>query len=139
MLMAMDESLDDTLLDPAAPKNLKPAEPTITEIADTYLEAYRFKDPNKALLSPEVTLEYPLAPRKILGKAQVIEYMLSVMPAFDDVELVRHVTEGEFVATIWNAHTAWGLIPACTVFRILKGQIVEVRSFFDPRPIVDPA
>ena len=123
--------MDDTISGAAAPTN--------TQIAETYLEAYRLKDPSKALLAPDVSLQYPLAPRKIVGKGNVIEYMLSVMPGFDGVELERHLVNGAYVATIWKAHTAWGTIPACTVFRIAAGAIAEIQSFFDPRPIVQRA
>lgn len=128
ILRMMDTSQDDTIAGPIPP--------TITQIADTYLEAYRLKDPTKVLLAPDVWLEYPLSPIKVVGKQHVLEYMLSVMPGFDDVELERHLVEGEYVATVWKAHTAWGTIPACTVFRISAGAIVEIRGFFDPRPIV---
>jgi SnoaL-like protein len=131
MLRAMEKSMDDTIRGAVAPTN--------TQIAETYLEAYRSKDASKALLAPDVSLQYPLAPRKIVGKQNVIDYMVSVMPGFDDVEIERHLVEGEYVATIWKAHTAWGTMPACTVFRISGGVIAEVRSFFDPRPIVQRA
>jgi hypothetical protein len=110
--------------------------PTHAEIADTYLVAYMSKDPGSALLAPDVSLEYPLSPRKIVGREQVTEYMLSVMPGFNAVEIERHFVEGEYVATVWKAHTVWGPMPACSVFRISDGMIAEVRSFFDPRPIL---
>lgn len=114
----------------------RPVAPTNTQVAETYLEAYRLKDPSKVLLAPDVSLQYPLSPTKVVGKQHVLDYMLSVMPGFDDVKLERHLVDGEYVATIWKAHTAWGTMPACTVFRISGGTITEVRSFFDPRPIV---
>jgi hypothetical protein len=65
--------------------------------------------------------------------------MLSVMPGFDDVELERHLVDGEYVTTLWNAHTVWGVIPSCSIFRISGEMITEVRSFFDPRPILTKA
>jgi hypothetical protein len=88
------------------------------------------------LLAADVTLQYPLSPTKIVGRQSVLDYMLSLMPGFDDVELERHVVDGEYVVSIWKALTAWGTMPACTVFRISGGAIAEVRSYFDPRPIV---
>ena len=54
----------------------------------------------------------------------------------DTIEIERRLVDGEHVATLWKAHTAWGTMPACTVFRISRGSIAEVRSFFDARPIV---
>src|ERR1700730_15550150 len=103
-----------------------------TAIAETYLEA----DPSKARFAPEVTLQFPLSPRKIMGRDSVIEYVLAVLPGIDNVKLERHMTGGEYVATLWEAETVWGTVPICSVFRISDGLIQEVRSFWDPRPVI---
>jgi hypothetical protein len=100
-----------------------------TAIAETYLEAIRTKDPTKAMLAPEVTLQFPLSPRKIVGRESVVEYVFAVLPGIDDVKLGRHMTGGDYVATLWEAQTVWGTVPICTVFRIADGLIQEVRSF----------
>lgn len=109
---------------------------TNTAIAETYLEAVRTKDPSKALFAPEVTLQFPLSPRKVVGRESVIEYIVALLPGIDDVKLERHMTGGEYVATLWQAETVWGTVPICSVFRISDGLIQEVRSFWDPRPVV---
>ena len=106
------------------------------QIAETYLDAYRSKDPAKALLATNVSLQYPLTPKKVVGRDNVVQYMLSVMPGFDGVELERHLIDGDYVTTLWTAVTVWGRIPACSVFRVSEGSIAEVRSYFDPRPIL---
>jgi hypothetical protein len=107
-----------------------------TAIAETYLEAIRTKDPTKAMFAPEVTLQFPLSPRKIVGRESVIEYVLSLLPGIDDVKLERHMTGGDYVATLWEAQTVWGTVPICSVFRIADGLIQEIRSFWDPRPVM---
>jgi hypothetical protein len=71
----------------------------------------------------------------VVGAANVMEYMGSVMPAVDQVEVERHLADGDHVVTLWKAHTVWGIIPVCSVFLIAGGMIQEIRSFFDPRPI----
>ncbi len=106
-----------------------------TAIAETYLEAIRTKDPTKAKFAPEVTLQFPLSPRKIVGRDSVIEYVLSLLPGIDGVKLERHMTGGDYVATLWEAETVWGTVPICSVFRIADGLIQEIRSFWDPRPV----
>jgi hypothetical protein len=113
-----------------------PTAVTNTAIAETYLEAIRTKDPTKAMFAPEVTLQFPLSPRKIMGRDSVIEYVLAVLPGIDNVKLERHMTGGEYVATLWEAETVWGMVPICSVFRISGGLIQEVRSFWDPRPVI---
>ena len=98
-----------------------------TAIAETYLEA----DPSKARFAPEVTLQFPLSPRKIVGRDSVIEYVFSVLPGIDDVKLERHMTGGEYAATLWEAQTVWGCL--CFEFRRVDP---TVRSFRDPRPVI---
>ena len=107
-----------------------------TAIAETYLEAIRTKDPTKAKFAPEVTLQFPLSPRKIVGRDSVIEYVLALLPGIDDVKLERHMTGGDYVATLWEARTVWGTVPICTVFQITEGLIQEIRSFWGPRPVM---
>jgi hypothetical protein len=113
-----------------------PVAMTNIEIAETYLEAIRTRDLSKALLAPEVTLQFPLTPRQVVGRESVIEYLLALLPGTDDVKLERHMTGGEYVATLWQAETVWGTVPICSVFRISDGLIREVRSFWDPRPVM---
>lgn len=109
---------------------------TNVEIADTYLEALRSKDCTKALLAPDVSLRYPLTPRRLIGKATVTEYMHSVMLAIDDVKIEQHLTDGEYVVTLWSAYTVRATIPVCSVFRISDGLIADIRTYFDTRPLL---
>ena len=108
---------------------------TNVEIAETYITAMGTKDPTTALLAPDVTLQYPLSPRTVMGAASVMEYMSSVMPSIDEVHIERQLTDGDYVVTLWRAHTVWGVIPVCSVFRVGEGMIQEIRGFFDPRLI----
>ena len=110
--------------------------PSNEDIADTYFLAYLTKDPGRAMFASDVTLQYPLTPRKIVGKQNVAEYMLSVMHGVNFVEIERHLVDGDYVVTVYKAHTVWGIMPGCSVFRISNGMIAEVRGFFDPRPVL---
>jgi hypothetical protein len=105
---------------------VQPAMPN-TAIAETYLEAIRTKYPSKALFAPEVTLQFPLSPRKLVGRETVVEYVPSLLPGIDDVKLERHMTGGEYVATLWEAQTVWGTVPICSVFRIAEGPVMPQR------------
>ena len=108
---------------------------TNVEVAESYIHALGAKDPTKALLAPDVTLQYPLSPGVIRGPAMVIEYITAMMPSIDRVEIERHITEGDYVVILWQAHSVWGVIPVCHVFRIQDELIHEIRSFFDARLI----
>jgi hypothetical protein len=105
-------------------------------IAETYFEAIRSKDPGKALLAGDVTLQFPLTARKVFGRESVIEHISALFPGVDGVVVERHMTGGEYVSTLWEAQSVWGNIHICSVFRITGGLIHEIRSFWDPRPVL---
>src|SRR5262249_31046644 len=92
-------------------------------IAETYLEAIRSKDPDKALLAPEVTLQFPLTHRIVTGRESVIAHISALFPGIDDVKVERHLTGGDYVATLWHAESVWGNLPICSVFLISGGLI----------------
>jgi hypothetical protein len=108
---------------------------TNVEVAESYVNAVGMRDPTKALLAPNVTLQYPLSPRPLIGAESVKEYMCSMSPSIDKVEIERHIAHGDYVVTLWHAHTVWGVIPVCSVFLIADELIQEVRGFFDSRLI----
>ena len=110
---------------------------TNVEIADTYVEAWNARDLEKAMFAPDVVWQIPLTPRKIVGRDNVLDYMRSLLPGIDDIKIERHLEDRGYVVTLGEAHTVWGTIPTCWLFKISHGTIVEVRSFYDPRPIVD--
>src|SRR5579871_4228862 len=87
-------------------------------VAETYFAAIRSKDPAKALLASDVTLQFPLTLRKVVGKESVIEHISALFPGVDDVIVERHMTGGEYVATLWEARSVWGNLHICSVFRI---------------------
>ncbi len=81
-------------------------------------------------------MQHAVLSGKLVGKDTVIDYMLALMNGLDDFTIERRPADGEFVTTMWEAHTVWGRIPVCSVFRMSGALIGEVPAFFDPRPIL---
>jgi len=46
------------------------------------------------------------------------------------------LVDDDKVAVRFDLHTPQGAIPAMDWFRVVNGQIVEARPFFDPRPLL---
>lgn len=103
-------------------------------IVEKYLNSLRQQDLSDAPLAGDVCFENPIS-----GKGRGIENMKAwlsgYLPAFQDVRVLQHVCEGEFVVTHWEAESAFGTIPILEKFRIRDGLIIEAVSFLDPRPI----
>jgi hypothetical protein len=51
----------------------------------------------------------------------------------------RIIADGEYVATMWDADTTFGVIPIFECFRVVGGEIKEAKAFLDPRPITNPS
>lgn len=106
------------------------------KIVESYLDALRTKDLSKAPVDQNVVFADPLTPTST-GRHAWSEFVSSVLPGINDVRVKQHIADGDHVATLWEADTAWGLIPILEYFRISDGLIHEARAFFDPRPIVN--
>ena len=108
------------------------------EIVETYIHALRDKDLSKVPFASDVVFEEPLTPT-LHGAQAVRGYLPNVLPLIKDVRIKQHIAEGEYVATLWEAETPMGVIPLCECFRIVGGELKEIRAYFDPRPITNPA
>ena len=107
------------------------------KIVESYIYALRDKDLSKIPFASDVVFEEPLTP-KLVGAKAVLEYLPNVMPLVKDVRIKRHITEGEYVATLWEVETPMGVIPLFECFHIVNGEIKEISAYFDPRPITNP-
>jgi len=105
-------------------------------VVEAYLDGLRRKDLGAVPFAPHVTFENPLAPR-VIGVAAVKEALAAMLPAVLDVGPAAHVTEGEYVASRFDLHTPFGVIPVLDRFRVINGELAEIRPFYDPRPIVE--
>jgi hypothetical protein len=108
------------------------------EAIENYLSAIKTKDLSKAPLAADVIFEDPLTPR-LIGKEAVLSFLSNFLPAINDVRIKQHISEGEYVATMWDADTSFGVIPIFECFRVVEGEITEIKAFLDPRPITNPA
>jgi len=106
-------------------------------VVESYIHGLRDKDLSKIPFATDVVFEEPLTPT-IFGRDAVLEYLPKVLPLVSGVRIKKHITEGEYVATLWEVETPMGVIPIFECFRIVEGQITQISAYFDPRPITNP-
>jgi hypothetical protein len=106
------------------------------EIVERYLDAIRTKDLSQAPVDQNITFTDPLTPA-CAGRQAWAEFVSGMLPGINDVRVLQHIADGDHVATLWEADTAWGVIPIFEYFRISGGLIHEARAFLDPRPITN--
>lgn len=104
------------------------------EAVEQYLDALRSKDMSRAPLAADIVFTDPLV-GEATGEEAWREFISRMLPAIKDVRVKQHLADGDYVATLWEADTVWGIIPIFELFRVEDGRIKEARAFFDPRPI----
>lgn len=104
-------------------------------VVESHFEAIRKSDLTLSPLADDVYFVDPIA-----GSGRSAEnfraFLSGFLPALNEVRMLRHVCEGEYVATHWEADTIFGIIPILELFRIENKKITEIIAYFDPRPIV---
>ena len=73
---------------------------------------------------------------KVVGAENVKAFLSGFLPAINDVKIIQHVCEGEYVATHWEVDAVFGIIPIMEKFRVQDGKITEAIGYFDPRPVL---
>lgn len=103
---------------------------------ERYFHALAHKNLADVPFASDVVFEGPLSPR-LSGVEAVKEFLHSILPVIQGVQIRRHIADGEYVATVFDLETAYGVVPVCDTFRVVNGQLTEIRAFYDPRPILE--
>jgi limonene-1,2-epoxide hydrolase len=105
------------------------------KVVESYLNALRQKDLTHAPLAVDVVFDNPIS-GKHTGAENFKAFLDGFLRAINDLRIIQHVCEGEYVVTFWEADTVFGTISILEKFRVENSRITESLSFFDPRPIL---
>jgi limonene-1,2-epoxide hydrolase len=107
-----------------------------------FLEGLTEDNVQKMPFASDIVLASPLDPEHpVIGRDAAIQFLKTrVFPKIPvrkaDVE--RHIIDGDYVATLWRATFVPTngkeqiVVPIFDFFRIVDGQIKELRPYFDP-------
>jgi limonene-1,2-epoxide hydrolase len=109
----------------------------VIRAVDAYLHGLAQKDLSAAPFHPSVEFEGPLGPR-IVGADSLRAILTSFFPSIKGVEVIRHIAQGEWCATEFIFKTTFGAIPMMDCFHVVDGQILSIRLYYDPRPMLAP-
>ena len=102
---------------------------------EAYLNALKQKDLSLAPFADDLKFSDPVA-GKNAGAENFRAFLAGFLPAIDDVRVVSHICEDDFVVTHFEVDGVFGIIPILEKFRVEGGKITEAHGFFDPRPIL---
>lgn len=104
-------------------------------VVERYLDALRTKDLSLAPLADDLEFGDPVA-----GKGSSAEdfkaFLEGFLSAINDVKIIQHICEDDYVVTHWEVDTVFGIISILEKFRVRDGKITEAIAYFDPRPIL---
>ena len=104
-------------------------------IVEQYLSALKEHDLSLALFADDINFQNPIG-GKIVGAENAKAFLTAFLPAINDVNVIQHISEGEYVVTHWEADAVFGIIPILEKFRVQDGKLTEAISFFDPKPAI---
>jgi limonene-1,2-epoxide hydrolase len=106
-----------------------------TDAVEAYLNGLKAKDLSRVPFAEDIYFEDPIA-GKNRGADNFRAFLSGFLPAINDVRVVRHVCEGDYVATHFEVDGVFGVVPIMEMFKVEHGKITEAIGYFDPRPII---
>ena len=104
-------------------------------IVEQYLTALQKHDLSLAPFADDISFEDSVA-GKITGVENAKAFLTGFLPAINDVKVIQHICEGEYVVTHWEVDAVFGIIPILEKFHVQDGKITEAISYYDPRPVL---
>ena len=102
-------------------------------IVEGYLRGLAVKDISKVPFATNITFEGPRV-GKLIGRNSVVGFLTSILPAVKSVQIKQHIVEGDFVATVFEMETIFGIDQVFDRLHVCDGELREIHSFYYPQP-----
>jgi len=107
----------------------------VIRVVETYIDAVRRNDADALPLHPDVVFESPLGLYQ--GIAAFQKGLADFFSILKSIEVVRLTADDDACAAVLKIDTIFGMIPFLEYFHVVDGQIVSIRVYYDPRPILE--
>ena len=106
----------------------------VIQVVEKYIDAMRRNDASAVPLHPDAVCEFPTNTyRGAEAFRQGLAQFASIMKS---TEVIRLIVDGEHCVAIVNINTIFGLIPFAEHIHVANGEIVSIRGYCDPRPML---
>ena len=106
----------------------------VIAVVEKYIDAVRRNDPTDIPLHPEVIGVFPINTYR--GADAFVRSLEPFSRIVKSIDVLRLVVDGEHCVAILDIDTVFGPIPFAEHIRVVDGQIVSVRGYYDPRPML---
>jgi ketosteroid isomerase-like protein len=106
----------------------------VIQVVEKYIDAVRRNDASAVPLHPDAVCEFPTNTyRGAEAFRQGLAQFASIMKS---IEVIRLIVDGEHCVAIVNIDTIFGLILFAEHIHVANGEIVSIRGYCDPRPML---
>lgn len=99
-------------------------------VAESYISGLGAGDLSGVPFASDVRYESPLSPPRVGREA--IDFLSGLLPLFRGARVRQHVVEDDYVASVFELHTANGVTTIFDKFKVVDGQLKEINPFYDP-------
>ena len=99
-------------------------------VVESYINGLGSADFSAVPFAEDVIYESPLTQR-IQGQ-EAIDFLSGLFPIMRGAEIVQHIVEGEYVATVFVLQTPNGKTRVFDKFRVVDGKLKEINPYYDP-------
>jgi hypothetical protein len=107
----------------------------VIRVVEGYIDGIRNNNIDAVPIHSDVVFESPI--RIIRGIANFRKGIEEFVPILKGIEVVHLTADDDTCAAVLKVDTIFGLIPFCEFLQIADGQIVSIRAYYDPRPILE--
>jgi hypothetical protein len=107
----------------------------VIRVVESYIDAVRRNDADALPLHPDVVFESPL--NRMQGIPAFKKGLADFVPILNGIEVLRLVADDESCAAVLNLDTKFGVIPFLELINVVDRQIVSIRAYYDPRPVLE--
>jgi len=103
-------------------------------VVEQYIDAARHHAAAALPLHPDAVCEFPTSTYR--GAASFRKGLDDFARIMKSIEVIRLVVDGEHCVAIVNIDTVFGVIPFAEHIHVANRQIVSIRGYCDPRPML---
>ena len=106
---------------------------------ELYFEGLGSGDVSRIPLGQDVRFVGPMFPQAVQGEAEVRELLANVAAGFKKMVAERILVDGEYSCAPFEFEVNDDNVPPIAgvdCFRVVRGRIVEIQPFYDPRPLL---
>lgn len=108
----------------------------VIRAVETHLKGLGARDISASPFHEDIEFVGPIGP-PIKGARAVRAVFSGFFSTIKGININRHIVDGEWCATVFDFHTTFGIIPMVDCLHVRDGQIMSIRVYYDPRPILE--